>query len=84
MSRTALYFYDVDASKVVKRIKGGEALVNYDNAKETDGAEEWVDTEKSLMFLGNGWLMKENIWKDKLPEDFNTKKAGELYEDSVT
>ena len=84
VSRTALYFYDVDASKVVKRIKGGEALVNYDNAKETDGAEEWVDTEKSLMFLGNGWLMKENIWKDKLPEDFNTKKAGELYEDSVT
>lgn len=34
--RPALYFYDVDKAKEVKRIKGGEALVNYSSAEETN------------------------------------------------
>ena len=65
--RPALYFYDVDHGKETHRLKGGEALISYNDYKNTDYKGDRSDKEGELgrlMFLGNAMMMKEKMWSD--------------------
>ena len=52
----ALYFYDVNAGKEIKRVLGGEAIIDY---HEHDSLEEG---KGRVMVLGNKEIMGDKIW----------------------
>ena len=68
----SLYFYDVDQGKETHRIKGGEAIISYNNYTNTDikpnkDSDSFFYTMEGklgrLMYLGNAMMMKETIWR---------------------
>ena len=56
-----LYFYDVDASKETKRLKGGEALINF-KSEVRDAKDELREGYGRLFVLGNAEMMKLPMW----------------------
>ena len=58
-----MYFYDVDASKETKRLKGGEALINF-KSEVRDAKDELREGYGRLFVLGNAEMMKLPMWSD--------------------
>ena len=56
-----LYFYDVDLNKETKRLKGGEALINF-KSKVKDDKGEIREGIGRVFFLGNAEIMKQPMW----------------------
>ena len=69
----SLYFYDVDHGKETHRIRGGEAIISYNDYKNTNYTEAMAEKDGQfssgmagklgrLMYFGNAMMMKEKIW----------------------
>ena len=58
----SLYFFDVDQGKETHRIRGGEAIISYNNYRNTNYSGDNQDLHGKLgrlMYLGNAMMMKE-------------------------
>ena len=70
----SLYFYDVDHGKETHRIRGGEAIISYNDYRNTNYTEAMAKNDGwstpsemagklgRLMYFGNAMMMKEKIW----------------------
>ena len=81
-----MYFYDVDMNKETKRLKGGEALINF--SSEAKGSNEVLPEGCGrIVFLGNSQLMTQQMWEDnyvlKTEEDALRYEASTVNERSA-
>ena len=77
----SLYFYDVDHGKETHRIRGGEAIISYNDYTNTDYKPDRNNDNGPfgsmegklgrLMYFGNAMMMKEAIWR----QDYQLQKT---------
>lgn len=74
----ALYFYDVNRGCEVKRVKGGEAIIDFKDNSNCEAGHKGL-----LTMLGNKEIMSDNIWgkdmtiKEEHAEKYDTCSVSE-------